>query len=116
MVYGGGYPHKNFKLRRRNYKNCRKIRQNFVKRKKNDKKIFLPPHHPPTVKISKITPPPPSNQTLAHLWNVKVGDRNGHGAGLTLDGYFEKFYHRESKPLYCGGMVRVKYFGQFFPF
>ena len=29
-----GYPHKNLKFVRRNYKNCRKIRQNFVKRKK----------------------------------------------------------------------------------
>ena len=33
LRWGGGYPNKNFKLGRQNYKNC-KNRQNFVKRKK----------------------------------------------------------------------------------
>ena len=76
MVYDGGYPHKKFKLDRWNYKNRRKIRQNFVKRKKWSR-IFLPPpsssHHkngfdPPTIKISKTTPHRPSGPLPISRW------------------------------------------------
>ena len=47
-----GCPHKNFKLGQQNFKNCRKIRHKFVKRKN-----FYPP---------------PSNRTLAHLWDNHI--------------------------------------------
>ena len=56
MVYGGGYPHKNFKLERQNYKNRRKIRQNFLKRKKMAKKFFYPPTIPHRKNFQNYTP------------------------------------------------------------